>query len=279
MLGRGALLAALACLAWPAPAGAGFQVGLQDDSQFLSSIPWVRERALNHAETLGVTYIRMTMVWEGYRSQGLQPYDDAVDDALARGMTVQLTVTGNPAFTLYGLGDIGYRWPSPSRYARWLGRVARHFRGRVALYSLWNEPNLAAYLWPQRLGHRELGPWLYGRLAAAGYRAVKRADPKARVLVGEAAPSNHPVRFMERAARSVPGGLVADGWAHHPYQFVDVWPGVPQGRYSGGICSRPVYSTDSRIRWNVQFGLRPDHHHSRYRYESPGGHVPNELCQ
>ena len=225
----------LAGLLAPPTAGAAFQVGMQDDGQFASPIPWVRERALDRAEAIGVTYIRMTMVWEGFRNEGFGPYDAAVDAARARGMTVQLTVTGNPRFTQGGRGHVGYRHPSPARYGAWIGNVARHFRGRVRVYSIWNEPNLAEYLAPQFAGRRAVGHRLYGQLCAAGYRAVKRADPGALVLVGEAAPSNHPLRFIERAARSVPGGLRADGWAHHPYQFVRVSPGVPQTRYSGGI--------------------------------------------
>jgi len=227
----GALLAiALA----PAPAGA-FQIGMQDDGAFVTAGPKDRARALDQASAMGVSYIRLTMVWEGFRNEGWFHYDQAIDQARKHGMDIQLTVTGNPRFTLDGEGYIGYSNPSPTRYARWLGAVARHFKGRVAFYSIWNEPNLSEYLSPQRVGRRAVGHVIYGRLVKAGYTAVKRADPQAKVLIGEAAPSGHPVRFIERAARSVPGGLRADGWAHHPYQFVKVAPGRPQDRYSGGI--------------------------------------------
>jgi hypothetical protein len=226
--------AVLAIALAPAPAGA-FQIGMQDDGAFVAAGHRERERALEHAKTMGVTYIRITMVWEGFRNEGWFHYDQAVDDAIDHGMDVQLTVTGNPRFTNDGGGFIGYRNPSPTHYARWLGAVARHFKGRVGFYSIWNEPNLPEYLSPQLIGRRAVGHEIYGRLVKAGYTAVKRADPEAKVLIGEAAPSAHPVRFIERAARSVPGGLRADGWAHHPYQFVKVAPGSPQDRYSGGI--------------------------------------------
>jgi hypothetical protein len=218
----------------PAPAGA-FQIGMQDDGAFVTATPAARAQSLDRASAMGVTYIRITMVWEGFRNEGWFPYDRAIDAARARGMDVQLTVTGNPRFTRGGHGYVGYRNPSPTRYASWLGSVARHFKGRVGFYSVWNEPNLSEYLSPQHVRGRAVGHEIYGRLVKAGYRAVKRADPKAKVLIGEAAPSGHPVRFIERAARSVPGGLRADGWAHHPYQFVKVAPGRPQDRYSGGI--------------------------------------------
>jgi hypothetical protein len=228
------LLAGIASLAAPASAGA-FQIGIQDDGAFVLSPPAKRAKALDYAHGMGVTYLRITMVWEGFRSDGFAPYDDAVNEARKRGMTVQLTVTGNPKWTKRGRGYLGYRNPSPSRYGRWIGQVARHFRGRVAAYSVWNEPNLIDYLAPQFVGHRAVGHILYARLVRAGYRAVKRADPRARVLIGETAPSNLPLRFIERAALALPGGLRADGWAQHPYQFVKISPVRPQRRYAGGI--------------------------------------------
>jgi polysaccharide biosynthesis protein PslG len=228
------LLAGVVSLALPASAGA-FQIGIQDDGAFVSAPAAKRAKALDYAHGMGATYLRITMVWEGFRSDGFAPYDDAINEARKRGMTVQLTVTGNPKFTKHGQGYLTYRNPSPSRYARWIGQVARHFRGRVAAYSVWNEPNLVDYLYPQIVGRRSVGHILYARLVRAGYRAVKRADPGAKVLIGETAPSNLPLRFIERAARALPGGLRADGWAQHPYQFLKISPGRPQRRYTGGI--------------------------------------------
>jgi hypothetical protein len=235
----------VAILLFPAPAGA-FQIGIQDDGAFVSASPDVRARALDHARGMGVTYLRITLVWEGFRNEGWRPYDRAIDDARARGMSIQLTVTGNPRYTEGGRGFLGFHRPSPGRYANWLGAVARHFKGRVDAYSIWNEPNLNDYLSPQIVGRRAVGHEIYARLVQAGYRVVKRADPGAKVLLGEAAPSGHPIRFLERAAGSVPGGLRADGWAHHPYQFVKVAPGYPQTRYSGGISNLGVMRTALR---------------------------------
>jgi hypothetical protein len=228
------LLAGVAALAAPAAAGA-FQIGIQDDGAFVSASAAKRAKAFEYAHGMGATYLRITMVWEGFRNDGFAPYDASVNEARKRGMTVQLTATGNPKFTQGGRGYLGYRNPSPARFARWMGQIARHFRGRVAAYSLWNEPNLIDYLSPQIVGHRAVGHIMYARLVRAGYRAVKRADPRAKVLIGETAPSNLPVRFIERAARALPGGLRADGWAQHPYQFVKVSPRRPQRRYAGGI--------------------------------------------
>jgi hypothetical protein len=234
------------CL-FPASAGA-FQIGMQDDNAFVVASREDRARALMQAHDMGVTYIRITLAWEGFRNDGWGLYDEAIDQAREYGMAIQFTVTGNPRFTSGGHGLIGFRDPSPARYAAWLGAVVRHFRGRVAYYSLWNEPNLSDYLSPQRIGRRAVGHIIYARLVKAGYSAVKRADPTAKVLIGEAAPSGHPLRFIERAARALRGGLRADGWAHHPYQFVRVAPGRPQNSYSGGISNvATMKATMSRL--------------------------------
>ncbi len=228
------LACAVVLLAAPASAGA-FQIGMQDDSAFIAAPPAAREKALDDAHAMGVTYLRLTMVWEGFRNEGWGPYDAAVNAARARGMTVQLTITGTPRFTAHGRGYIGYRNPKPGRFGTWAKAVARHFRGRIAYYSLWNEPNLNDFLAPQVIGHRAYGHKLYARLVRAGYTGVKRGDSRAKVLIGEAAPSGHPLRFIQRAAEALPGGLRADGWAQHPYQFLKIAPGRPQHRYTGGI--------------------------------------------
>lgn len=216
---------AAASAAGPSSASA-FRVGVQDDQAFVLAPPAQRAKAFDRAKAIGASYLRINLVWESYRHDGFGRYDAAIDAARRQGMRVQLTVTGNPSYVNGGRGYVGRR-PVPARYARWIGRVARHFRGRVYAYGVWNEPNLGLFFLPQG----KPGQRLYGRLYRAAYRAVKRADRRAKVLIGETAPSNKPLRFLAGAARG--GGLRADGWAHHPYQFVKVAPGRPEHRYTG----------------------------------------------
>jgi hypothetical protein len=106
--------------------------------------------------------------------------------------------------------------------------VARHFRGRVYAYGIWNEPNLGMFFLPQgRAGQRH-----YSLLFKAAYRRVKAGDRRAKVLIGETAPSNKPLRFLTEVSKMA-RGLRADGWAHHPYQFVRTLPGRRELRYTG----------------------------------------------
>jgi hypothetical protein len=234
-------LAAVALLAGAlaAPASARFRIGIQDDGAFVSAAPLDRALALDRAQRIGVSYLRISMVWAGYRTTGYGPYDVAVDAARRRGMVVQLSVTGNPQFTDGGRGFVGYRYPNAGRYATWIAHIARHFRGRVQYYSVWNEPNLELYLSPQRAGRRWMGPILYARLVRAAYRAVKASDPRAQVLIGELAPSAHPLDFLAALATRPRHPVVADGWAQHPYQFVDV-PPWQETYYPGSISRLPA---------------------------------------
>ncbi|MDX6699055.1 MAG: hypothetical protein QOE65_2452 [Solirubrobacteraceae bacterium] len=218
------LLAVVALGAAAAPAGA-FMIGVHDDDAFVSAPAPVRRAAFDRAQSIGARWLRVNMVWQGYRDLGLAPYARAVNEARRRGMRVELTLTGNPSYVNGGSGYVA-RMPNVARYARWIGSVARRLRGRVYAYGIWNEPNLGMFFLPQgAAGQRH-----YARLYRAAYRAVRRADPRAKILIGETAPSNKPLRFLAAVAR---GGLRADGWAHHPYQFANVAPGRPEPRHLG----------------------------------------------
>jgi hypothetical protein len=116
--------------------------------------------------------------------------------------------------------------------------VAKHFKGRVDRYSIWNEPN-----WKTWLGPLDAGPALYRELYMFGYTAIKRADRRAKVLIGETSPygrrglSTSPLEFLRkvtcvdrnyRRTRGCPR-MKADGYAHHPYDFEN----APGYRYPG----------------------------------------------
>ena len=203
--------------------------------RFVSAPAAKRAKALDYAHGMGVTYLRITMVWEGFRNDGFAPYDAADQRRAQAGMTVQLTVTGNPRFTKDGQGYLGYRNPSPSRYGRWIGQVARHFRGRVAVVLGVERAQ------PRRLPLPPDRPPPRRRphhLRPAGARRLQRGQarrPRRQGAHRRGRALDLPLRFIERAARALPGGLRADGWAQHPYQFLKISPGRPQRRYTGGI--------------------------------------------
>jgi hypothetical protein len=245
-----AAVAALALGAAPAGAAKRMEIGLEDDGVFVDRVYYDREKALAQARALGVTRIRANVIWRSAnRSQEDQRkrparivYDwshwDSLIDAAARyGIRVQLTLTGSaPAYATQDHRS-GVFGPDAKLFAGFVRAAARHFKGRVNRYAIWNEPNLSAWLSPL-----DLAPALYRDLFAAGYSAVKSQDRKAKVLLGEILPYRRnkaeisPIRFLrdmtcatqiKPATRHKPprlrGGpcrpLHADGLAEHPYDY------------------------------------------------------------
>jgi hypothetical protein len=79
------------------------------------------------------------------------------------------------------------------------------FGGQVALWSLWNEPNLEHYIWPQlqrtRHGIVDLAAARYRKLWLAGYQSIAKYDPPSRtkVLFGETAAISSPMDTLYAA--------------------------------------------------------------------------------
>ncbi len=228
-------------------ASRGMELALQDDSTFLtqSSKRVSRERAFDYARQLGVTRLRVNMLWSytmpanvyNARRKPAQvqylfnAFDSLVDAAARKGIRVHLSLTGPAPRWARPKSSIKQAWykPNTAEFGKWAGIVAQHFAGRVDRYSIWNEPN-----WKTWLGPLNSAPATYRQLYSRGYTAIKKADRRAKVLIGETSPfarpgmSTAPLAFLRKVAcvdkkykhrkRSCPK-LKADGYAHHPYDF------------------------------------------------------------
>ncbi|MEA2418639.1 MAG: hypothetical protein QOE60_845 [Thermoleophilaceae bacterium] len=260
-----ALLAAVAaasvlltgCLFSPGEtkAARGMELALQDDATFLLGGKRVkREQGFRYARQLGVTRLRVNVLWaytmpeavySARRKPAQVPYlfdafDDLVDAAADEGIRVHLSLTGPAPRWARPKASVKQAWykPNTREFGEFAGVVAEHFAGRVDRYSIWNEPN-----WRTWLGPLESGPGLYRSLYTRGYAAIKEADPRAKVLIGETSPygrpgmSTAPIAFLRKVAcvnskyKRVGGckPLKADGFAHHPYDFRH----APDFRYPG----------------------------------------------
>jgi hypothetical protein len=251
-----ALLATLAvaaavlvgCLLVPADSRAarGMELAIQDDYVFVQgNRRWKGDRAFDYARALGVTRIRVNLLWahsmpkaqhDARRKPASIHYDfsqidSLVDRAAANGIRVHLSLTGPaPRWANARRADQPRAWYKPN--VRYFGEfasvVAQHFAGRVDRYSIWNEPN-----WRTWLGPLKAAPALYRAMYVRGYNAIKRADRSAKVLIGETSPygrpglSTAPLAFLRkvtcvnssyRRVAKCPK-LKADGYAHHPYDF------------------------------------------------------------
>ncbi|HTR89790.1 MAG TPA: hypothetical protein VMG62_06740 [Solirubrobacteraceae bacterium] len=173
-------------------------------------------------------------------------YDPLIDEANRLHWKVLLTLT-SPA----------PRWATSNRQAPYVTRpddrdfeefmtaVARHYAGRVSLFSIWNEPNHPAFLRPQFNSHGQpASPRIYRGLYQAGYAGlVAGGISHPQVLMGETAPFGYdtvnvrreharallhdvaPLAFLRGVLclngrygkSSTCGPLRTAGYAHHAY--------------------------------------------------------------
>jgi hypothetical protein len=245
---RRALLPALALAAVLIPAAGAqaapnMEVAVQDDAVLLQQRYFNRDQAFNLLRPMNATRVRFNAVWvtlNGAQStQTAKPatptydftaMDSAIAAARARGIKVLLTVTGPAPAWANGkrLRANPFR-PDAKEFGKFVRIVVTRYKGKVDAYSMWNEPNHAAWLAPIA----EQGK-LYRDLFTQGAKAVRAVDPKAKVLIAETAPfarnkksATPPLKFLrdvtcatsayKRAKSCKP--LVADGYAHHPYDF------------------------------------------------------------
>jgi len=134
---------------------------------------------------------------------------------------------------------------APDELARWkrfVGEVARHFRGRVTYYEIWNEPNISPFFYPLP------DPAEYADLLEASYTTIKAIDRSA--LVVFAGMSGNDVGFLDRVydAMDADFGSLAKR-DHHFFDILGVHP------YSG---SRSPTSVLALQRFPDDFGIMND---------------------
>ena len=198
-------------------------VGLQDELALRYGHD--RQQMLDVAWHANATVIRAWIEWDKIAptppANPRDPFDpayvtsdtdDLVRAAQMRGMEVLFTIWGTPAWANRGAGPSH----APAR-ARDLEdfsyAIASRYSGRYAglpfvrFYTVWNEPNLPAFLSPQYDARgRSVAPQAYARLYRAGYRGIKAASPLAQVALGDTSPwgsaitGSHPAGPVRRAS-------------------------------------------------------------------------------
>jgi hypothetical protein len=251
------LALALLCIGVPT-AGASRGQTTYFEAPALLQNPATRPATIAKLEHLGVTALRVELSWRTVAprpasthrpsfdatdpaSYNWALYDPIVDEAHRLGWKVLLTVTspvprwatGNPRKNSPALR------PNARMFQQFMTAVGRHYAERVALFSIWNEPNHHEFLEPQfNPNGSPASPGIYRALYSAGYsglRAAGIAHPQ--VLIGETAPEGEttplrrsrsnlaPLKFLRgvlclsasyhRAGHCA--RLQASGWGVHPY--------------------------------------------------------------
>jgi hypothetical protein len=181
-------------------------------------------RAVTGMRADGVKDIRVMIPWAGVQ-QTASTYDwsmvdPMVDDAVAQGMSVLATLNSTPAWAVPpGEPAIRGRPASAESFGSFAAAVAQHFKGRVAAYEIWNEPNAAGFYAPTP------DPAQFVDLLKAAYPAVKQADPSAVVVTGGLGPiidfapiAMDAVKFV-RAMYAAGAKPYFDAIGYHPYQY------------------------------------------------------------
>jgi hypothetical protein len=246
------LLTLLLLLALPAAASAAPNQVMTFEAPRELLDPAQQDATLDEVRAFGVRRVRALVYWRDYapgaderrRPARFDPDDPAdygaawgpldrlLAAAAARGITVQLTLTGPvPRWATRARRD-QLTDPDPRAFGAFAEAVGRRYRDQVAVWSIWNEPNQPQFLLPQFRQGEPASPRLYRRLFQAAQRGLEvSGNGRDTILMGETSPIGNDRRVVEpldflrgalclderyRRARGC-GRLDADGYAHHPY--------------------------------------------------------------
>ena len=282
----------------PPPASADLQYGFTEPSLLGLPAEEQDQMIVEIGTRLRAAVLRIDVFW-ALAEPECGEYDDAgylagvvhaVESARANGMQPIVSVWNVPKWasdsSFWGTfnGRPGYHgfYPIADTALDDLQRFATHLstllKGQVLAYECWNEPNLWAFLYPQRArGDRLFAAHAYVKYLTSFSPGIKAGDPEALVLAGATAPRGENSRYRtspQRFARALKRANVDDlfdGYSHHPYCVggrKDLDPALPPAspKYTVGTGNidvlleifpdKPVYLTEFgyATAYNVAFG-------------------------
>lgn len=235
MTNRRSALAAMimTCGAW-APAGAAAQStpriagagqalrkGLNGNALFALE-PAALSATVEGYKALGVRWVRFDFDWSVIQGAGREAFDVAPFERVVQALqAARIDVLGLIAYTpAWANGGASKFHPptSDADYARFAGRLARHFSaGGVHAWEVWNEPNLAQFWLPRA------DAAAYAALLRQAYTAIHAADPKAIVVSGGLAQpfaserNTEALNFAKVACAASARERCFDALGNHPY--------------------------------------------------------------
>lgn len=183
------------------PYGANFFLHLEAEQ-------WKIDKTLQMAGEAGLGWVKQQFPWENlemssgrfwddrYNVSTWDKFDYIVNTAAKNGLQVIARLDRPPDWA---------REPnttplSPPKdfaaYGRFVAEVAKHFKGRVRYYQIWNEPNLT-----EEWGGKPVDPKAYVELLRVACQAIKKVDPNAYVLSAPLAQTveNNPAHLSDVA--------------------------------------------------------------------------------
>ena len=140
---------------------------------------------------MGFQWLKQQMGWRDISPLARGQYDWTRPDNIAkiaqeRGLKLLVRLDHQPNWAQADRAqDITNGPPKdPALFGEFCGAMAERFRGRIAAYEIWNEPNLA-----REWGNQTPDPVAYVALLKTCYLAIKQADPGAIVISAGMAPT------------------------------------------------------------------------------------------
>lgn len=218
---------------------------------------------MDEARASGASFVRVEVTWSAVAparpADPTNPADAAyrwgdtdriVAAARARDLQVMVSFSHAPTWAEGANRPAGATegsWaPDPAAVGDFAGALARRYAGQARYLQLWNEPNLPAYLAPQRTAPRR-----FRAMLNAAYPAVRAAG--LRLVTAGNAPyggngRTRPVRFWRRVFAK---RVFFDVFAHQPYSV-----GAPQRKSSnaGDVSIAEVTKLVRQVRRAVRRG-------------------------
>jgi hypothetical protein len=160
-----------------------------------------------------VGWIRLDLGWTNLEQAGRGKFNrwlvdqasSVLNQAQARGIKVLVVIGMTPGWA-NGSKDPAVPPNDPGHFALMARWAAKQFRGRVAAWEIWNEPNSEKF-WAADAAR-------YAALVRAAYPAFKAGDPKATVVVGSTVYNDD--KWLAEAYDAGMGGYF-DAISTHPY--------------------------------------------------------------
>lgn len=164
-----------------APALPGF--GVQFHVMWEDYSDQQRIEVLDKLAGAGIKWVRIDVDWPSLQGEGRGSHsqwawdrlDFAVNAARARGIDVLATLWRTPPWA-NGSAGATTTPNDPADYGTIAFELAGHFRGRVAAWEIWNEPNSSSFF--------DGSVAQYVGLMKAAYPRFKEGDPNATVVIG-----------------------------------------------------------------------------------------------
>jgi hypothetical protein len=153
-------------------------------------------RDLDWIQRMVFSHVKQTFAWEDVEpARGVFDFtqsDRILNEIERRGLQLVVRLSDAPQWThpdLPGVRGVDYVDAPPDDFAdfgRYCGTIAERYRGRIAAYQIWNEPNLS-----REWGNQPPNAAGFVGLLAACSSAIRAADPDAILISAGLSPTGN----------------------------------------------------------------------------------------